>query len=83
VRDQLSPKLTVVFTPEVREFVVREIKVVWPADKTTLVSRKESDGVTVSRYRIAKGNDTRIVGFGLGADGKIATMRVQPDPDVR
>jgi CubicO group peptidase (beta-lactamase class C family) len=83
VKDQLSPKFAALFTPEVSEFVVREVKVIWPSDKITLVSRKESDGIEVSRYRIGKGNETRIVGFGLGADGKVATMRVQPDPDVR
>jgi CubicO group peptidase (beta-lactamase class C family) len=83
VKDQFSPKLAGLFTPEVSEFIVREVKVIWPSDKMTLVFRKESDGITVSRYRIEKGNETRIADFGLGADGKVARMRVQPDPDVR
>jgi CubicO group peptidase (beta-lactamase class C family) len=83
VKDQLSPKLPALLTPDVSEFFVREVKVIWPSDKMTLVFRKESDGVTVSRYRIEKGDETRIVGFGLGADGKVAALRIQPDPDVR
>jgi hypothetical protein len=83
VREQLSPRLAELFTPEVREYVATEVKPVWPAGKMTLVSRKESAGMTVSRYRIAKGNETRIIDFGLGADGKVGRVRVQPDPDVR
>jgi hypothetical protein len=83
VKDQLSPKLVALFTPEVHESVVRELQLVWPADAVTLVSRTESDGIKVSGYRIGRGNERRIVRFGLGADGKVATLRVQPDPDVR
>src|ERR1700737_99907 len=83
VKDQLSPKLAALFTPDVVEYVVREVKPIWPSDNMTLVSRKESDGITVSRYRIVKGNDSRIVRFGLEADGKVATIGFQPDPDVR
>lgn len=83
VKDQLSPKLAASLTAEVRENVLRELKMVWPSDTLSLVARKESDGVTVSRYRIGKGNQSRIVRFGLGTDGKVATLRLQPDPDVR
>jgi hypothetical protein len=83
VREQLSPRLAGLLTPEVRENVVAELKSVWPWDTVTLVSRTENDGMTVSRYRIAKGNESRIVRFGLGADGKVATAGIQPDPDVR
>ena len=83
VKDQLSPKLVALFTPEVHESVVRELQLVWPADAVTLVSRTDSGGIKVSRYRIGRGNERRIVRFGLAADGKVATMKVQPDPDVR
>jgi hypothetical protein len=83
VKEQLSLRLAGLLSPEVRENVVAELKPVWPSDKLTLVSRKESDGITVSRYRIGKGNETRIVRFGLGADGKVATIGIEPDPDVR
>jgi len=83
VKEQLSPRLAALFTPEVVETVVGELKPVWPSDKLTLVSRKESDGITVSRYRITKGDESRIARFGLGADGKVATIGIQPDPDVR
>src|ERR1700730_12545477 len=83
VKDQLSPKLVALFTPEVHESVVRELQLVWPADAVTLVSRTDSGGIKVSRYRIGRGNERRIVRFGLAADGKVATIKLQPDPDVR
>ena len=83
VKEQLSPRLAGLLTPDMRENVVAELKPIWPSDKITLVSRTEKDGITVSRYRIEKGNESRIVRFGLGADGKVATIGIQPDPDVR
>jgi CubicO group peptidase (beta-lactamase class C family) len=83
VKDQLSPRLAGLLTPDVIETVVAELKPIWPAGTVILVSRTESDGIIVSRYRIAKGNESRIVRFGLGADGKVATIGIQPDPDVR
>src|SRR6202030_4284925 len=70
VKEQLSPRLAERLSPEVRENVAAQLKPVWPPDRITLVSRPEKDGGTVSRYRIEKGNETRIVRFGLGADGK-------------
>ena len=83
VKDQVSPRLAGLLTPEVIETVAGELKPIWPAGTVTLVSRTESDGITVSRYRIVKGNESRIVRFGLGTDGKVATVGIQPDPDVR
>src|ERR1700719_2228317 len=70
VKEQLSPRLAERLSPEVRGNVAAQFKPVWPPDRMTLVSRPEKDGGTVSRYRIEKGNETRIVRFGLGADGK-------------
>jgi len=83
VKEQLSPRLAERLSPEVRENVAAQLKPVWPSDRITLVSRTEKDGGTVSRYRIEKGNESRIVRFGLGADGKVATIGILPDPDVR
>ena len=84
VREQLSPDLAAVLTPEVvAKYVARTVKRIWPADSKTLVSRTEKDGVTVSEYRIAKNNETRIVTFGLAADGKVADIGFRRDPDVR
>lgn len=83
VKEQLSPRLAERLTPEVRKNVAAQLKPVWPADKMTLVTRTERDGGTVSRYRIEKDNQSRIVRFGLGADGKVATIGIQPDTDVR
>jgi hypothetical protein len=83
VKEPLSPKLARLLTPEAMETVAGELKPVWPANGVTLVSRKENDGFTVSRYRIVRGDESRIVRFGLAADGKVATLGIQPDPDVR
>ena len=83
VKEQLSPRLAERLSPEVRGNVAAQFKPVWPPDRMTLVSRTEKDGGTVSRYRIEKGNESRIVRFGLGADGKVATIGILPDPDVR
>jgi CubicO group peptidase (beta-lactamase class C family) len=83
VKDQVSSRLAGLLTPEVIETVAGELKPIWPAGAVTLVSRTESDGITESRYRIAKGNESRIVRFGLGDDGKVATIGIRPDPDVR
>jgi hypothetical protein len=83
VKEQLSPRLVGLLTTDVRENIVAELKPIWPSDKITLVSRTQKDGISVSRYRIEKGNESRVVRFGLGADGKVATLGILPDPDVR
>jgi CubicO group peptidase (beta-lactamase class C family) len=83
IKEQLSPKLLKVWTPELVERVTGRVKAVWPSEALTLVSRKENEGLTMSRYRIRNGNETRLVIFGLAADGKIDTFWVEADPDVR
>lgn len=84
VRGQLSPELAGVLTPEaVTKFLGRTLRLIWPADSQTLVSRTEKDGMTVSKYRIGKNNESRIITFGLGPDGKVSDIGIEADPDVR
>jgi len=84
VRGEVSPELAELLTPEVvAKYVGRKLKLVWPADSQTLVSRTVKDGVTVSEYRLVKKNESRIVSFGLGADGKVAVIGFEADPDVQ
>jgi CubicO group peptidase (beta-lactamase class C family) len=84
VRDQLSPELAEVFTPEVvTRYLSRTLKLIWPPDSQTLVARTEKDGMTESEYRVSKGSETRIIKLGLSADGKVADIGINPDPDVR
>jgi CubicO group peptidase (beta-lactamase class C family) len=83
VRDQLTPELGALLTPEVSRKFVRLVQLVWPSESRSLVFRNERNGVTESGYRIGKNNETRIVTFGLAQDGKVATLGIQPDPDIR
>jgi CubicO group peptidase (beta-lactamase class C family) len=83
VRDQLTPELAALDTADTARELVRLVQLIWPSDSRTLVSRNERDGVTVSRYRIGKNGESRIVAFALAADGKVAALGFSPDPDVR
>ena len=83
VKDQLTPERAALLTPEATSFFIRTVKLIWPSESQSLVSRTERSGVTVSTYRIRKNKETRIVTFGLAQDGKVAVFGIQPDPDVR
>ena len=81
VRAQFTPDLAEYFTPEVLAHFAHTIKLIWPGS-VSLVHRSEEDG-TVSRYRISKNGETRIVTFALGKDGKVAAFWIESDPDLR
>ena len=83
VSDEFTPELAAYVTPETSSDIAAALRPVWPPESLTLVSRKEEDGGLISRYRAAKGAETRILAFGLGEDGKVAAFDVEPDPDVR
>jgi hypothetical protein len=80
-RAQFTPDLAEYFTPEVLAHFAHTIKLIWPGS-VSLVHRSEDDG-TVSRYRISKNGETRIVTFGLAKDGKVAAFWIESDPDLR
>jgi hypothetical protein len=83
VKDELSSELAVSLTPEDASSLLRTVSLIWPSQSLSLVSRTETDGITVSGYRLGKSNETRIVTFGLSQDGKVVALEIQPDPDVR
>lgn len=83
VRNQLTPELAVLLTPEVAQSLTRSVRLIWPAESQTLVFRSEDNGLTASRYRVGKKDETRIVTFGLAKDGRVAAFGIRPDPDVR
>jgi CubicO group peptidase (beta-lactamase class C family) len=83
VRDQLTPELAALLTPEVAQSLTRSVQLIWPAESQTLVFRTEENGLTESRYRIGKKDQTRIVTFNLAKDAKVAAFGIRPDPDVR
>jgi CubicO group peptidase (beta-lactamase class C family) len=83
VKDQLTPELAALLTPEVAGSLMRTVKLIWPSESLSLVSRTETNGLTVSTYRIGKNKETRIITFGLAPDGKVADFGIRPDPDVR
>lgn len=83
VKGVLTPELAASLTPENASSLVRKVRLIWPSESLSLVSRTETSGITVSRYRIGRSNETRIVTFGLSQDGKAAALEIQPDPDLR
>jgi len=51
--------------------------------RVQLVSRRERGGVTTSYYRVHKQNETAIVTYAVGKDGKVAVLEVSPDREYR
>lgn len=78
-----GPELAALLTPEVAQSLARSVQLIWPAESQTLVFRTEENGLTESRYRIGKKDQTRIVTFNLAKDAKVAAFWIRPDPDVR
>jgi CubicO group peptidase (beta-lactamase class C family) len=83
VKDELGPDLAAYITADTAADIAASVRPVWPSDSIALLSRKEQDDVTLSRYRVSKEGETRIVAIGFSTDGKIAAFRVEPDPDAR
>jgi CubicO group peptidase (beta-lactamase class C family) len=83
VRDQLTPELASELTPERASSLARTLKLIWPSQSQYLVSRKESDGATISAYRLSKNSESRLIVFGLSPDGKVSTFEIRLDPDLR
>jgi CubicO group peptidase (beta-lactamase class C family) len=82
VKDQVTPELAAFLTSEYSGFLQQTVRLIWPSDSRSLVTRTEGNGLTVSGYRVGN-KETRIVYFGLAQDGKVAAFWIQTDPDVR
>ncbi len=83
VKNQLTSELAATLSPEVTTYLMQTLKPVWPSDSRYLVKRTERNGITTSDYRFTKNNETRIVTFALAPDGKVSSIWIEPDPDVR
>jgi CubicO group peptidase (beta-lactamase class C family) len=82
IRPETSADLAAIITPERAKRVQARLTRVWPGGSLTLVKRvKGPDGGPewISTYRLSKGGDAMLVVFGVGADGKITTLGLQPD----
>ena len=82
VRNQLTSGMAAVLAPESAPEMAASLQRFWPPESMSLVSRTEEDGETISRYRIRKGAETRIVTFGLDKEGKVDGLGIGTDPDV-
>jgi hypothetical protein len=82
VKDQLTPELAALLTPRAASWLVETVRLIWPSRSLSLSPhRNRRDHRIGLPHR--QGNETRIVTFGLSHDGKVATLKIQPDPDVR
>ncbi len=82
IRPQVSAQLAAMITPEMSMRVKERLSALWPGGTLTLVKRVPSpagNGLTVSTYRVRKGEDGMLLVYGMGADGKIATLGLAPD----
>jgi CubicO group peptidase (beta-lactamase class C family) len=82
IRPEASPQLAAIITPEMAKRAQDRLSKLWPGGSLTLVKREKGpDGGPqwISTYRLSKGSDAMLVVFGVGADGKIPTLGLQPD----
>jgi CubicO group peptidase (beta-lactamase class C family) len=82
IRPELSQQLASIITPEMAKGAQDRLGTLWPGGTLTLVKRvkgPDSGATWVSTYRLGKGGDALLVVFGIGADGKTATLGLHPD----
>ena len=77
IRPETTPQLATVITPDMAKSARQRLAKLWPGGTLTLLKRDkgtEGEPQWVSTYRLSKGGDAMLLVFGLGADGKIATL---------
>lgn len=82
IRPEVSAQLAAVITPEMAKRAQDRLGKLWPGGTVTLVKRvkgPEGGPEWISTYRVKKGDDAMLMVFGVGADGKIPTLGLQPD----
>ncbi len=82
VKSQLSSELAALVDQYAATFTA-QVKPVWPPDSVSLLKRNIADGESVSEFRATKAGESRVITFGVAKDGKVSTLRVQRDPDLR
>jgi CubicO group peptidase (beta-lactamase class C family) len=82
IRPQVIPDLAAIITPAMTKRVEQTLAPVWPGGTLTLVQRKpvpDPPGTIESLFRISKGSDSMLIGYGRNAEGKIAVLGISPD----
>jgi len=82
IRPEVSGQLAAVISPEMTKRAQQRLSKLWPGGTLTLVKRVkgQADGPAwISTYRLSKGDDALLVVFGLGPDGKIPVLGLQPN----
>jgi CubicO group peptidase (beta-lactamase class C family) len=86
IRPETTPQMAANITPDTSKRWQRHLAKLWPRGTLALVKRdKGTDGEPqwVSTYRVSKGGDAMLLVFGLGADGKIATLHLSPNREYQ
>jgi CubicO group peptidase (beta-lactamase class C family) len=84
IRPQTSAHLSARITPEASAQVSKMLSAIWPGGTMTLVKRDSGpNGQTVSTFRVSKGDNAKIITYGLDPDGKIGTLGFAPDREYQ
>ncbi len=84
VREQLTPDFAKIITPELAKFAQGLIAPVWPGGSLTLLRRTPlPNGTTLSVFRVTKGDEKRLVIYGLNPEGKVTGLQIQPDREYQ
>jgi CubicO group peptidase (beta-lactamase class C family) len=86
IRDQMAPNFAKMVTPEMTQNVRRRIAPLWPGGTLTLVRRSPGPvdpTRTLSTFRLTKGEQSLLVVFSLGTDGKAAGLQFVPDREYQ
>ena len=86
IHDQVVPNFAKIITPEMTKSVQRRVAPLWPGGTLTLVRRAPGPvdpTRTVSTFRLTKGDQSLLVIFGLGPDGKATGLRFVPDREYQ
>lgn len=86
IRDQTTPDLAKLISPEATKSVQQLVSPVWPGGTLTLVMRIPAPNDptrTLSTFRLTKGDQGLLVSYSLTPDGRIAALRFQPDREYQ
>jgi CubicO group peptidase (beta-lactamase class C family) len=84
IRDQTDTTLTAQMPPQRMKGIQGFLSTIWPGGTLTLVRREPANGITVSEYRLTKPDGiTRLIFFGLDADGKVGVFGTAPDEEYQ
>jgi hypothetical protein len=82
VRPQVSPELAARLTPEGMRWIQKNLSMVWPGGKLSLVKRNavpNAQNQGSSTFRLVKGTSALLIVYVLSPDGKIFDFYPMPD----